>query len=366
MGEAVEKKKQTWLDVLEANKDQFAMALPRGGITPERVMRTALTAMKQNPMLMKSDPKTVISSLLQACELGLSVSNTLGHAYLVPFKNNKKGTIDCTLIVGYRGYLELMKRSQQVSDVKATIVYENEPFEMESGDRPYLKHKQLPPSTRGKGIVGAYAVVLFKDGTSTFEWMWYEDIMKLKARSKASKEGPWITDEEEMIKKCPIRRIGKRMPLAVELQKAAVIDEYNEVGVRAGDMWEVDDTPEKPLEETVKPAAAVEAPKEEKAPEPEPQKQEEGKPQSQPPEEAKQPEPNAQEPVRMITDAQVKALTKVLDAMGCKDVTAEISGIVGKKIVKAEYLTFEQGAEVIKALQERIKKSAASNNTATA
>lgn len=131
-------------------------------------------------------------------------------------------------------------------------------------------------------------------------------------------------------------------------------------------MWEVDDTPEKHFEETVKPAAAVEAPKEEKAPEPEPQKQEEGKPQSQPPEEAKQPEPNAQEPVRMITDAQVKALTKVLDAMGCKDVTTEISGIVGTKIVKAEYLTFEQGAEVIKALQERIKKSAASNNTATA
>ena len=254
MGTDVAKKQKTWADILEENKEAFALALPRVGLTAERFSRMAWTTMRQNPKLQKSDPKTLVSSLIQAAELGLSVSNTLGHAYLVPFANKKTNTIDCTLIVGYRGYLTLMKRTGEIIDAKATIVYENEPLEMEAGDKPYLRHKQLPPNKRGKAIVGAYCTVIFRDGVSTYEWMWHEDIMKIRNRSQAKNDGPWITDEEEMIKKTVIRRIAKRVGISAELVKAAVIDEYNEVGIRTGDMLMPDDEPQKSIEESVKPA----------------------------------------------------------------------------------------------------------------
>lgn len=253
-GTAVTQQKKTWLDILKENENKFAMALPNVGLTSERVIRTALTAMQQskNGILLKCDPKSVIASIIQACEVGLSVSNTLGHAYLVPFRNNEKGIVECTLIIGYRGYIALMKRSKEVSDIKATIVYDKELFDMGAGDRPFLKHTPLAPEMRGSSIVGAYATVLFTDGNATFEWMWYDDIMKIKSRSKAKESGPWVTDTEEMIKKCPIRRIAKRMPMSAELQKAAVIDEYNESGIRVTDIF-IPEEDEKPLEESVKP-----------------------------------------------------------------------------------------------------------------
>ncbi len=356
-GEALEKKKKTWLEVLEENKDQFGMALPKVGLTPERVIRTALTAMRQSKggMLMKCDPKTVVASLLQSCELGLSVSNTLGHAYLVPFRNTQKGIVECTLIVGYRGFLALMKRSNEVSDVKSVIVYENEPFEQAAGDRPFLKHIPLPPDKRGAGIVGAYAVVLFRDGTSTFEFMWYDDIMKLKKRSKAKDSGPWVTDEEEMIKKCPIRRIAKRMPMSVDLQKAAVIDEYNEAGVKAGDMF-VDDEPEQDLEGSVTPGSAEAEGK---------TKQEESGTEGHQPETNTGPDEkktDSQEPVVLATEKQLGLIGTLFTKLGVK--TADRHEIMGTQILGGKEavqsmkdLTKEQASVAIKWLQGKVDES---------
>ena len=351
---AVAKKQKTWQEVLNENKTKFAMALPKVGLTPDRVIRAALTAMDQSKggALKRCDPKTIIASLIQACEVGLSVSNTLGHAYLVPFKNSEKGTTDCTLIIGYRGFLTLMKRSNEVSDIKSTIVFDKEPFEMAAGDRPYLKHVQLPPATRGDKIVGAYAVVLFRDGTSTFEWMWLDDILKLKKRSKASSSGPWITDEEEMIKKCPIRRIAKRMPMSADFaQRAAVIDEYNEAGIKVGDMF-VDDEPEKPLEESVKPAVSsqsAETPElgtEVKAPD-----------EVLPPETGE--EKKNPSTANMISSKQVSMIQVLFSNLGIKDdaarhavVGVDILGLA-KAITSLKELTKEQASICIKWLQNK-------------
>jgi phage RecT family recombinase len=364
MATDVAKKQKTWQEVLEENKNQFSLALPKVGLTPERVISVALTAMNQDKrgMLKKCDPRTVVASLIQACEVGLSVSNALGHAYLVPFRNNEKQIVECTLIIGYRGYLTLMKRSNEVSDIKSTIVYSQEPFEMGAGDRPFLKHTPLPPSDRGEKIIGVYTVVLFRDGTSTYEWMWYDEVMKLKARSKAASSGPWVTDTEEMIKKCPIRRIAKRMPMSAELvQKAAMIDEYNEVGIRVGDML-VEDPPEKPIEETVKPAT------EQKVNETPNEVRQAQKPEEPP--EAKVPDevipPPAQEKTKdepkkdkdTITPKQINMINALCANVGIKEENRR--AVIGNDILKLgeainsmKELTKEQASTVIKWLQER-------------
>lgn len=232
----VAKKAKTWQDILIENKVAFREALPQVGITPEKVVRTVLTAMRLNPDLQKCEPKSVISSIIQACELGLSLSPSLGQAYLVPFNNTKKGIKECTFIPGYRGFIALMKRTGMVDDVKSVIVYENELFEMNAGTNPFLKHTPLPPAQRGTKIIGSYTIVCLKDGAVPFEWMWIDDIMKHKSRSK-SKSGPWETDTEEMIKKTPIRAIAKRMELSLEVTKAATHDEYVEAELETGDLF---------------------------------------------------------------------------------------------------------------------------------
>lgn len=217
----------------DAVQPQIANALPNH-LTAERFIRVALTAMSRNADLLVCDQRSVIGSLVQAAELGLEVNTPLGHAYLIPYWNSKTKRKEAQLQIGYRGFIALARRSGDISTIAAEVVYENDHFDIELGTNRGIKHKpNLNPANRGTKI-GVYATVQFKDGTIDFEYMTAEQVAAVQSRSKSGESGPWKTDEEEMWRKTPIRRLSKRLPLAIEdadlLTKAAAIDEYNDKG----------------------------------------------------------------------------------------------------------------------------------------
>src|SRR5262245_34215703 len=98
-------------DLLMKYKEQIAMALPKH-LTPERMIRVALTAVSRSPQLQKCTPATIAGCVVQASILGLEPDGVLGEAYLVPFWNKKagggKGSYECQLIPGYQGLLKLV------------------------------------------------------------------------------------------------------------------------------------------------------------------------------------------------------------------------------------------------------------------
>lgn len=207
---------------------QVALALPKY-MTPERMLRVAVTALKNNPRLLECTEGSLINSVTQAAELGLEVNSPLGYAYLVPYKDQ------CTLQIGYRGFINLAHRSGRVSSMAAEVVYENDTFSIELGTNRRLIHRPFLNGDRGKKL-GAYATVNFRDGTTDFEYMAADEIAAIKARSAGARQkgGPWDTDENEMWRKTPIRRLAKRVPMTADdqsLLRAAVIDEYNDMGV---------------------------------------------------------------------------------------------------------------------------------------
>ncbi len=218
-------------ELLEKSKGQIADALPKH-LTPERIIRVAVTALRTNKELYDVEPYSFVSAIIQASQLGLEPDGFLGYAYLVPFKA-KSGRKFVNLIIGYRGLIELARRSGNVINIYAQIVYEKEKFKVEYGLKPTLKHMPLPPSARGEGIVGVYAVAQTKDGNSIFQFLWKDEIDEIKKTSKAgnSEFSPWTTFPEEMIKKTAIRRLAKYLPLTPEFTKAAVLDEYATVGI---------------------------------------------------------------------------------------------------------------------------------------
>ena len=232
--EAVErwdtKKPQTMQEFIESNMDKIRAALPNAGLSAERLSRIVLTAMNRVPKLRTCTPVSLLNCVLQVAELGLSVSNTLGQAYLIPY-----GT-ECTLIVGYRGFIELMMRSGRVENVYSFIVYEKEDFQITYGSNPAIAHTPLPPKDRGEKKVGVYAILVRKDGTSSFAFMWADDVEAIRKRSKAATSGPWVTDTDEMWKKTAIRRIAKTSALSPDVVRAAVVDEYVEAGVRTREL----------------------------------------------------------------------------------------------------------------------------------
>ena len=104
--------------ILEKYRNQIAMALPRH-MTPERMIRVALTAMSTTPALAECDPYTIAGAVVQSSILGLEPNSVLGEAYLVPFKNSKTQRKECQLIPGYLGLLKLVRQSGELVMVNA-------------------------------------------------------------------------------------------------------------------------------------------------------------------------------------------------------------------------------------------------------
>jgi recombination protein RecT len=227
--------KKTWVDLFKENRQAFQEALPRVGITPDQMIRIVSTCMRMNPDLKKCTGPSLISCMMQACEVGLSLSNTLGHAYLVPYNNNKKGVKEATFMIGYKGLVALARRSGEIKAIRAKVVYDKEPFELPTQLGDQIVHQSLPPSQRGEKY-GVYAEAALKDGGYQWVFLWPEEVLSYRKRSKASSSGPWVTDEEEMWMKTALRRLCKLLPMAVEDARAIADDEYRDMGLTASDL----------------------------------------------------------------------------------------------------------------------------------
>jgi len=212
--------------LLEKSKAQIAMALPKH-LTADRIIRVAMTSIQRTPKLLDCDPKSLIGAIIQSAQLGLEPDGVLGHAYLIPYGNQVQ------FIPGYKGLIDLARRSGQVVSIGSHVVYSNEKFSLKFGFDETLEHEPLAPSQRGDRK-GVYAVARLKDGSVHFEWLWSEEVEAVKTQSlKKMKKpsGPWIDNEDEMWRKTAIRRLAKYLPLSVEFAKAAAVDELADAGI---------------------------------------------------------------------------------------------------------------------------------------
>ncbi|RWZ59868.1 recombination protein RecT [Halobacillus fulvus] len=200
---------------------EFERALPKH-MDADRLGRIAMTTIRQNPKLLECSIPSLMGAVMQAAQLGLE-PGLIGHCYLVPFYNGKLKQTDVQFIIGYKGMIDLARRSGHIESIYAHAVKENDEFEYELGLHPKLVHK---PATGERGeLTFVYAVAHFKDGGYQFEVFSKTDVESIKSRSKSGNYGPWQTDYEEMAKKSVIRRMFKYLPISVEIQNQATQDE---------------------------------------------------------------------------------------------------------------------------------------------
>ena len=224
--------------LLSDSKGQMAMALPKH-LSADRLLRVAMTSIQRNPKLLDCTSQSLLACVMTCAQLGLEPDQFLGQAYLVPFKDTKKGVVICTLIPGYRGYIALARRSGEVKSVSTQVVYEKDSFILKYGIDDILEH--IPAEgDRGKPK-GAYVVFKYKDGGYSFDYMTTEDIEKIRARSKSAQDGPWVTDWAEMAKKTVIKRHAKVTPLSVELQTAIALEDRANLGEPQTDLLAMND-----------------------------------------------------------------------------------------------------------------------------
>lgn len=197
----------------------FQRLLPKG-MDPEWFVAEVRVAVARAPKLLDCDKVSVIDALTTCAQLGLSPSGRLGSAYLIPYGNK------CTLVIGYKGYVDLAYRSGDVMGFGAQVVHENEPFEVTEGfDLAIHKHDREVDNPGALRAVYAWGIL--RGGYTVKVLMWSREVLAIKARSKAAGGGPWVTDEAEMWKKTAVRRLVKMLPLSP--QKAQAFHKAQEV-----------------------------------------------------------------------------------------------------------------------------------------
>ena len=233
---ATEKKPATLLQTIggEAFKEQIAMALPRH-MTPDRFARIAITAIRKVPKLMLCTPESVLSCLMSLSQYGLEPDGRRAH--LIPFENRKTGTFECTLIVDYKGLVELALRSGMVATLHADVVSAGDLFEYSLGKiighTPWFLRRDADKPTDPGKVYAVYATCENKDGTTKSEVLSLSEVEKIRARSKSGNSGPWVTDWSEMAKKTAFKRLSKWLVLSPEFRDAVDKDDEDVIETTA-------------------------------------------------------------------------------------------------------------------------------------
>lgn len=231
-------------------KEQVALALPKH-MTADRLARIALTEIRKVPKLAQCDQTSFLGAIMQIAALGLEPGGALGHAYLIPFDKRGKlangqwgivGT-EVQLIIGYRGMIDLARRSGQIVSLSARIVYENDRFSYSYGLDEVMDHKPHEGANPGAMRL-VYAVAKLVGGGVQFEVMSRAKIEKIRDESQGYKaavaaaekykkevDSPWTKHFDEMAKKTVIRQLFKYLPVSIEIQRAVGLDEQADAGV---------------------------------------------------------------------------------------------------------------------------------------
>lgn len=223
--------------------DQFRRALPRH-LSADRFTRIAITALTRTPKLQQCTPESLMKCLLDLSATGLEPDGRRAH--LIPYGN------ECTLIIDYKGLVELIRRSGEVVSLRAETVCEFDEFDWING---VVTHKVDWRRPRGE-VQAVYAEAKMKDGEVQTAVMTIEEVEAIRSRSRAGQNGPWKTDWAEMAKKTAVRRLSKMLPLSSEVNQSITVDDtqfdpQDRIGSVEVDAEEMPDAePQKPASRT--------------------------------------------------------------------------------------------------------------------
>lgn len=223
--------------LLKSKQAEISKMLPKH-LNAERLLKVAQIAATTTPALAKCDVPSLIGAIGQCAQMGLEPNTVLGHAYLLPFNTkrkdangNEKWVNSVQVIIGYKGLIDLARRSGQIVSIAAHEVCQNDKFELVYGLDEKLNHT---PAMGDRGeVIGFYAIAKLKDGGYAFEFMSRLQVEEIKAageRKNKRESSVWKDHFVEMGRKTVIRRLAKYLPLSVEFQTAAAIDGMAEAG----------------------------------------------------------------------------------------------------------------------------------------
>ena len=200
------------------NLMKVANALP-AHLNAERMRRLYLTVFNNSPALRACSPASVIGCLLKAAQLGLEPDG--GKLYLIP-----RGG-DCTVQIGYQGYIELARRSGQIAAIEANLVYESDQFEIAYHLDTKFEHRPNLRRAADDKVLGVYCYAKLTSGERLFTWMSHADVEHVR-RTSSGNSSTWTKHWGEMAKKTVLKRAAKMLPSSIEMAAALEVENEHE------------------------------------------------------------------------------------------------------------------------------------------
>lgn len=206
---------------LQRMAGEFEAVLPPQ-IPAERFVRIAITAVQQDPDLLRTDRRSLLGSCMKAAQDGLLLDKR--EAALVIFQNKAQ------YMPMVAGILKKLRQSGQIKDIAAHVVYERDEFDYQLGDDERIFHKPNILQDRGKPVA-VYCIVRTIDGGTYREVMSAAQVEKVRSVSKAKRsDSPWNTWWDEMARKTVVRRLSKYLPSSTDLDQVLQRDNETDGG----------------------------------------------------------------------------------------------------------------------------------------
>ena len=180
-----------------------------------------------NDMLKNAEPQSILNAALLATTLDLPLNNSIGHAWLVPFKNNKTGRTEAQFQIGYKGLKNLAIRSGQFKELITKEVFEGQVVEDES----FLGYHFDWKNKKSNKVIGFASYFKLLTG---FESTFYMSVEEMEAHAKRYSQtykkygtGLWKDDFSKM----GLKTISKlhlnsgEAPLSIEMRNAITADQ---------------------------------------------------------------------------------------------------------------------------------------------
>lgn len=237
--------------LIQERRADIAKMLP-SHLSADRLLKVATIAATTTPALLECEVPSLITAVGQCAMFGLEPNTVLGHAYMIPFnKNEKDGKGNWNkrklvqVVIGYKGLIDLARRSGQIVSIAAHEVRAQDHFDYAYGLDEKLIHRPSDAADRGP-ITHFYAYAKLKDGGTAFEVMSAAQVNEIRDAAAIKNgarrdqnghldiKGPWKDHYPEMGRKTVIRRLAKYLPLSIEFQKAVALDEAGDAGAAIG------------------------------------------------------------------------------------------------------------------------------------
>lgn len=178
------------------------------------------------------DPKSIISSAMNAAALNLPVNKSLGFAWIVPYKKGDQKLAQFQ--VGAKGYIQLALRTSQYERMNAKPINAEALGGFDEVGEPIIHWEKLDETRPAVGYALAWKL------TNGFTKVCYWTKAKVEAHAqrysqayKAGYDSPWKTHFDEMALKTVIKNELSRWGiLSIELERAIKTDQavINEEG----------------------------------------------------------------------------------------------------------------------------------------